>query len=307
MLNMNNILKLIAVGSISLGGQQAHAISIDFNYAFDSNGFFSTQARKDVLESAASYFENRINDNLTAINSSGSNRYNAIFTNPGTGLTQTINNFSVAADTLIVYAGGKALAGSTVGQGGPGGYSLSGSSAFLDSSITRGQGDGDGNRDDVRGAGAFDFAPWGGSITFDTGATWYFDEDVSNVESFSGNDFYSIAIHELAHLLGFGTSDSWDNQVSGGVFTGTNSGSVSLASGDAHWLNGTSSLVDGIVSQETSMDPSITTGTRKYFTDLDLAALQDVGWEVSAVPVPAAAYFFGSALLGLAGFRKKLG
>mgnify|MGYP000521138031 CR=1 FL=1 len=301
---MKNVIKLLAIGVLGLAGQQAHAISIEFNYDYDSNNFFSTQVKKDVLESAAGFFENRISDNLTAINSSGINHYNAVFSNPGDGSEETITDFSVATDTLLVYAGGQTLEGSTIGQGGPGGFSISGTSSFLNSSISRGQGGG--VESGVKGATAFDFALWGGSITFDTGAAWYFDTDTSTDESFSGNDFYSIALHELAHLLGFGTSDSWDNQVSAGVFTGDNSGSVSLASGDAHWLNGTSSLIDGIDSQETAMDPSITTGTRKHFTDLDLDGLRDVGWEVNAVPVPAAVYFFGSALLGLVGFRKKV-
>ena len=152
---------------------------------------------------------------------------------------------------------------------------------------------------------ATDFAPWGGSISFDTGASWYFDADVTTVESFSGNDFYSVALHELAHLLGFGTADSWFNKVNSGNFTGDSSGTVALQPDNSHWKDGTLSLVNS-VRQETAMDPSITTGTRKYMTDLDMAALSDIGWEVSAVPVPAAVYFFGSALLGLGAFRKKV-
>ena len=32
------------------------------------------------------------------------------------------------------------------------------------------------------------------------------------------------------------------------------------------------------------MDPNIASGTRKYFTDLDFAAMQDIGWQVTPVP-----------------------
>lgn len=32
------------------------------------------------------------------------------------------------------------------------------------------------------------------------------------------------------------------------------------------------------------MDPDLTVGTRKYFTELDFAAMQDIGWQVTAVP-----------------------
>ena len=34
------------------------------------------------------------------------------------------------------------------------------------------------------------------------------------------NDFYAVAFHELAHVLGFGTADSFRNKVSGAFFTG---------------------------------------------------------------------------------------
>ncbi len=297
---VNKVIKLLAMGVLGTGMQQAQATSIVFDYGYDSNSFFDTQAKKDVLEAAGSFFSSRLNDSLSAIDSAGNNHFNANFSNPGvTGSTVTINDFNVAANTLTVFAGGRAIAGSTIGIGGPGGYGASGSQAFFDS-FDRGQAD----------VGTTDFAPWGGAITFDTGALWYFDSDVSTVESFSGNDFYSVAIHELGHLLGIGTADSWDNLVSSGSFIGSASnavygGDVPLHLDDSHWADGTMSLVDAQDAQDVAMGPSITTGTRKYFTDLDLAGLTDVGWEVSAVPVPAAVYFFGSALLGLGAFRKK--
>jgi hypothetical protein len=36
--------------------------------------------------------------------------------------------------------------------------------------------------------------------------------------------------------------------------------------------------------QETAMDPTLTQGTRKFFTALDAAAMQDIGWTVIALP-----------------------
>jgi hypothetical protein len=141
-----------------------------------------------------------------------------------------------------------------------------------------------------------DNGPWGGSLTFNNTSTWYFDSDPTTVESFTGqNDFYSVAVHEIAHLLGLGTADSWvtletDPGTGGTTFTGTHSvalvgSSVTLSPDNGHWANGTMSTVAGTaIAQEAAMDPSLTVGTRKYFTNLDYAGLQDVGWQLAAIP-----------------------
>ncbi len=294
------LVKTMAVAIFAVASQPATAINIDFRYDYDTNNFFDTQAKKDVLSAAGSYFSNLITDDLTAITSSGVNHFNVNFFNPAdiSALSIEINDFSVAADTLVIYAGGSNLGGS-LGLGGPGGFGATGTSAFFDS-FDRGQ---------TGVSSGTDFAPWGGSIAFNTTSNWYFDSDVSTDADVVNNDFYSVALHELGHLLGLGTAGSWNNLVSGTDFTGIAStsvfgGDVPLDAGLGHWADGTLSLVDGVV-QETAMDPIITTGTRKVFTDLDVAGLKDVGWEVSAVPVPAAVWLFGSGLLGLVGVARR--
>ena len=278
---MDKLSTLIFSGLMSVASSSANAITIDFNYDFDG-GFFSgvNESRRTTLNAAGSYFETKLNDNLTAITSAGSNSFNAIFDRPDTGQITTLNNYSVAANTLVVFVGGQALPGSTLGEGGPGGYSASTfQQSFLDNLETRGQ-----------GSENVDFGPWGGTLSFDTGTSWYFDLDVNTIDpALSGiNDFYSVAIHELAHVLGYGTSNTWN----------------SIHPGTSHWAKNTMSLVKGI-PQEAAMDPTLTTGTRKYFTDLDLQGLSAIGWEVSAVPVPAAFYLLGSAMIGLTAFRRK--
>ena len=291
--------KAVVAGLFVIASQPATAINIDFRYDYDTNNFFDTQAKKDVLSAAGSYFGNLLTDNLTAITSSGGNHFNANFFDPANISSNiTINDFSVAADTLVVYAGGSNLGGS-LGLGGSGGFGASGTSQAFFDSFDRGQ--------DV--SSGTDFAPWGGAITFNTTSNWYFDSDVSTDGDVVNNDFYSVALHELGHLLGLGTAGSWDNLVSGTDFTGAAStsvfgGDVPLDPGLGHWADGTLSLVDGVL-EETAMDPVITTGTRKVFTELDVAGLKDVGWEVSAVPVPAAVWLFGSGLLGLAAVGRR--
>lgn len=296
---MEKIRTWLAAGLI-VGSSSANAITFNIDYSLDSNNFFSDQVRRDVFEAAADFYESRISDNLLAITSSGPNQFNAIFFRPDTGVSQTINGFDVAADTLTVFVGGRSLGGSTLGVGGFGGYGFSASSAaFVDNALSRGQGDG--TKTSVEGAGAFDFATWGGAISFDTQSNWYFDDNVDTDESFSGFDFFSVALHEIGHLLGFGIADSWNNQIIANTFAGSESvasfgGPVALNGGLDHWAEGTASG-----GQETNFDPTISNGLRKRVTDLDLAALSDIGWQVNVtpVPVPGAIWLFGPALLGL--------
>lgn len=258
------------------------AIEFRFDYSYDNNGFFDTgtldgQAARTRLETAANVFE-PFTDNLSAITPGGSNSWTATFFHPATGNTQQVNNLTIAENEILVYAGGYDLSGSTIGQGGFGGYSASGTADFFDT-LRRGQG----SQDDIQGSTATEFASWGGSITFDTEVTWNFDETAPNVGE---NDFFSVAVHELAHLLGFGTADSWNNLVSGTNFIGSQSTSVygsnpPLEADGVHWLDGTTSVLPGTETlQETAMDPSITVGTRKEFTVLDYAGLDDTGWDV---------------------------
>ena len=268
-----------------------NAFTISFDYSYDSDGFFDDPARKSTLESAGAFFGSRIADDLAAINSSSRNSFSAEFSNPATGDPNTLDGYNVAADTLVVFAGARSIGGSTLGIGGPGGFSARGSDSYLELVRTRGESGAAGDRSFVT-----DFGPWGGSLAFDSDVPWYFDNDPSTDESFTGNDFYSVALHELVHVLGFGTSDAWDNRVAGGLFEGPAAGRVALSGDDRHWLDGTFSDVNG-VAQETAMDPSITLGTRKGLTELDLNGLRDIGWEVTAIPLPSAFILFGSGLI----------
>lgn len=293
-----NIRPLAVALLVSLSAHAEANIDIQFDYTYDTNGFFSDVSHQSALNTAASVFENRFSDQLSAITSSGPNSFNSIFFNPANPYgTDIVNNSdSFATNVIRVYAGGYNFADNTLGMGGQGGYSCSGIGSFCSDAAQRGQGV-------VSGAGAIDVAPWGGSITFDTDTNWYFGATTAGLDS-TKYDFYSVAVHELSHLLGFGASDSFDNHIVGTNFVGSAAGTVALSSDLGHWAEGTLSIYSG-VSQEAAMTPSLANGTRKNFTNLDFAAMQDIGWQVTAVPEASTWAMMLSGLILVGGLARR--
>ncbi len=297
-----------------LAAAPAGAVTLSIDYSYDTSNFFGSgnpqgaaaglQAR-DTLEAAADYFSAILDDTFSAIQtpptyySQASNgvvvwEWSMHLLNPASGASVTRDNETVAADEYRIYAGARSLSGITKGVGGAGGYGWSStptntfSSAEINevTQITNDFSNAVENREETSG-----FANWGGSLAFDSDSstTWHFDRSTPPTSGTA--DFYSVAIHELAHTLGFGGSDEWNARVSSSWFVGAAAtaeygSSVPLSADKAHWASGTMSTVYGsTTSQEAAMDPEITAGTRKLFTALDATALTDLGWTVIAPPV----------------------
>ncbi len=258
------------VSSINTNGPLTAVI----RYDYDTRGFFTT-ARRALLQSAIDSMVERLNDSLDAITPTASNTWTATFANPSDRNKQvSIKNLNVKANELIIYAGAQPLPGSQLGEGSYGGYSASGTQSFLNSVATRGQ-------SGAAGSNPTDFGPWGGSITFDSDINdWYFGSDIDGIQP-GEVDFVSVAMHEVAHILGFGTSASWNRLVSGAGFTGAKSqaaydgsGNVPLSGG--HWA---ATVTDA--GQATLLDPILSRGVRTYPTALDWAGLDDLGWTLA--------------------------
>jgi hypothetical protein len=271
---------LTCLGGLCCLAPAAHArINFDFDYSLDGpTGFFAQNpAARTALQQASTVYSDRLLDPLAAITPSGTNTWTAKFNNPATGQAVTLDNLTIPANTLKVYIGARSLGG-PLANGGPGGLGASGTSDFILAAAYRGQ---TGNTANP----PTDFARWGGTIEFDNTLNWNFDL----VGPHAGQqDFLSVATHELGHVLGFGTGDTWKKNYAipgAGVFSGPKAqalygGPVPLDVNGAHFNNGTQSTAGG-VPQETLMDPDITTGTRKYITLLDFAALDDLGWDLA--------------------------
>ncbi|MCC6353771.1 MAG: peptidase M10A and M12B matrixin and adamalysin [Verrucomicrobiae bacterium] len=287
----------------------APGIEFVFDYTYDSLGFFAgaNTNRRDTLEAAGSFFETYLADDLLTLDATNSgnpaNTWAARFTDPSDGVTlRSLTNLVVTSDTLTVFVGARDLPGGALGQGGPGGFFASGTASWLETVRARGE-------TGALGPVTNDCGPWGGALSFDTGVNWYFDSDVATIETFPGtNDFYSVALHELAHLLGFGTAQSFNRLLSGLSFTGSSSvaeygGEVPMYN-TSHWLtNAVSSLYGGVGTQEVAMDPDLLVGTRKYFTELDVAGLADAGWEFLIPEPPCLA--MAAALLAILALRRR--
>lgn len=270
--------------------QPLAALTIRIDYTYDTTNFFDTQAKRDAVEAVAKFYGDLIQDNLLRIDAAEfpGCSWTANPRHPATGATLSISNLVVPEDTIIVYVGARDLGGSTLGLAGPGGWGGSSVNAGW-FPLLRGRGN----------AGAAysnaslntDFALWGGSMAFDIDTTWNF----SQTRNLAGVDFIKIALHEMGHVLGIGTADSWDNLISAGSFTGaatthSHGSQPPIQSGNGHFDGvslvspafGSFGMIHGNSRPVLMLPSSGDDGVNlDVVSDLDLAALVDIGWEIA--------------------------
>jgi RTX calcium-binding nonapeptide repeat (4 copies) len=243
-----------AGSAVTPGAQAERNFDIRFDYRYDTNGFFSDPARRAVLEAAANIWEGIIKDEFPDIPVGTSTPF---VNNPQTDVADTFIT-DTPIDDLLVFVGSRGLAGNTLAEGGPSGF-------FTNESRYTGS----------------NFEPWIGSVAFDAGTNWFFDRSLNTADDISGDavDFYSVALHELAHVLGFGTAGAFDNLVSGSNFNGdrakaVNGGTPIPLSPDlghieaGYRINGVEPLMLAVSEN----------GVRNFATSVDIAALADIGY-----------------------------
>ncbi len=295
----------------ALAALPAHAITIQFDFSYDTRGFFTDLAtgaplaeRRAALEAAAAVYA-PFSDALTAIQPGTGDQWSVRIQHPslaGPGIV--LNNLTIEADTLTVFVGGSTLEPGVLGFANTGSaLTAQGSPEFVDSVRTRGQAN-------ATGPAATDYGVWGGMIWFNGGNHWYFGQDAAGLGA-TQHDFFTTAVHEIGHILGFGTADSWAAQVNAqGQFTGAAAtaaygGPVPLDRYASHWALGTTSTTPAGLTQGTLMDPATSAGVRETMTQLDLAGFADIGWQISPVPEPGTTGLLVAGLAALGVLRKR--
>ena len=258
----------------SSGASSNSTFSIQFDYRFDSSGFFRDHPeRQAILQQAAYEWTRHIGDEFADV-PAGTTLH---ISNPVTGADET---FAADApiDDVLVFVGAANI--SNPAHGGPAAYYTVGSSL------------------DQRWNSTTNFEPWVGSITFDTSPTysdgsslgWFFDPtpvDASDVVSAGAGkeDLLSVAIHEIGHVLGVvggGSVNAFDRWRSGSYFVGpsavaANGGRSVLLIDDTH-----PDGYRGGFSQEVAMAYGgyTTVGHRVTPSSIDLGLLSDIGYTI---------------------------
>ena len=261
--NLGNALPQAAPASIDgevFQLEQASSFNITFDFRFDTNGFFDSAERRNTLEAAASIWESLILDEFDDLPPG----IPLTLFDPQTGdLIELETDFVI--DDLVIFVGARDLDG-PIALGGPSGFGP----VPADSPI-------------VSRIGGDDFEPFAGTIAFEEDNPWFFDQTPDTADDVPANqdDFLSITLHEIGHVLGFGTSDAFSNLTnSDGIFTGANA--TEINNGEPVPIIDDFHFPDGFTfnGQATLLDPSITVGTRVLPTPIDSGVLADIGFQI---------------------------
>lgn len=245
------------------------AFDIKFDYRFDEANFFSDE-RKAILEQAADIWSSYIQDEFTSTPAGEVLK----FTIGGVEQEVTLDE---PIDDLIIFV-------SSTDREDSDSLTLSEGSYFADYVL--------GSERAERIVGS-DFEPWLGTIEFNALSSddFYYDDSPETDDDipFNKQDFLSLSLHEIGHVLGIGIAPAFINQIENGEFAGiqsvaTNNNSPIPLDDDHNHIEDGHTVDDS----DALLDKSFTFGERNLPTDLDLAILSDIGYDIiayDAVPV----------------------
>ena len=239
---------------------------IILDYRYDTDQYF-TRERRLVLRTAAASWEQFIGSDFTAI-AAGTYIRARDPQNPDAGG----NNFTVTypIDDVVIFVGASALDGP--GSALAAAYSSNtaqGMSADLAATLSQRY---NGNP----------FQPWVATIAIDNEESFFFDSTLDTADDIPllQYDFYSTVLHEIGHVLGTGQAAAYLALVSNATFTGAHAvaiygAPIPLTSNGSHVQK--TVIVDG---RRVVMDESDAPGQRSLITRLDLAMIEDLGYQI---------------------------
>ena len=240
------------------------AFDIKFDYRFDEADFFSNE-RKAILEQAGDIWSSYIQDEFTSTPTEEVLKFTI------DGVEQEVI-LEEPVDDLIIFV-------SSVNQEDSSSLTLSEGSYFANFVLGSERGE------RIEGD---DFEPWLGTIEFNAAIedNFYFDTTPETDDDipFNKQDFLSLSLHEIGHVLGIGIAPAFVSQVENGQFVGEQS--VSLNEDLPVPLDrDVNHIEDGFTLDshgDALLDKSFTFGERNLPTNLDLAILSDIGYDVLA-------------------------
>lgn len=251
-----------AVGAAPADGLAPLQIQVDYRY--DKSGFFSDPSRRAALEAACAIWSRTLRVDFPDV-PAGTSVLSRDPESPTVAGTTFPIDYTI--HDLVVFVGSSRLPEGTLGSSAP----TAGLSGVTDPKL----------RGEL--SARFDggsFRPWTGWISFDADAPFFFDPAPRADGSVPAGqvDFVSVALHELGHVLGFGTAKAFEARVEGGAFVGPRAkalfgGAVPLAGDLNHFPN--TLLWE---RQRALMDVSDPPGARFFPTALDVAVLEDLGY-----------------------------
>jgi hypothetical protein len=239
---------------------------IKFDYRFDSKGFFASADRRKALEGAARIWGRLVKSDFATVP-----KGTPIKVRDPEHPAEPAQALDADDDIedLVIFVGASTFPGSVTASS----QATAGLTAIEDDALRTSL--------DQRFHGT-PFQPWTGWISFDDSEPWYFDPDPDVTKTIPAGklDFVSVALHEMGHVLGFGTADAFKALAANGAFVGTKAKAAAggtapaLSSDGSHFAS--TVLVAG---KRPLMDVSDAAATRYLPTSIDLAVLEDLGFQ----------------------------
>ena len=231
-------------------------MQIKFDYRFDTQGFFTSE-HQAALEQAAAIWSGILEDDFPEVPAFTE----LSLTNPQTGAVETIT-LEEEIDDLVIFVGAAEVpfnesTNDALAVGQFFGVEQVGdvfqrriSANFRDRGVVT------------------DFEPWFGAISFLANPERAWNLSLGSSDS-DQSDFLAVALREIGRILGIGSAPIFAELAQDGFFTGVNVSELN---------NGEPLLLDPLVD-------SVVLGSDllRAPTDLDLAILADIGYEIAGL------------------------